>query len=73
MSDEPNTAAATAEPLRAVVRIYEGQLHKHRDAAEQSLNALLDAEADRPRNTRRYECSPTTSTPAPAATAAPAH
>jgi transposase-like protein len=61
MSDEPNTA--TTEPLRDVIRIDEGQLHKHldevvRDSVEQTLNALLDAEANRLCHAKRYERSP---------------
>src|SRR5215469_1934401 len=63
MSDEPSTTATAAEPFRDVIRIDEGQLHKHldqvvRDSVEQTLNALLDAEADRLCNARRYEHSP---------------
>jgi transposase-like protein len=53
----------TPEPFRDVIRIDEGQLHQHldqvvRDSVEQTLNALLDAEADRLCNARRYERSP---------------
>jgi len=63
MSDEPNTTVATPAPFRDVIRIDEGQLHKHldevvRDSVEQTLNALLDAEADRLCNAQRYERSP---------------
>src|SRR5262249_8115710 len=63
MSDEPNTAGAAPEPFRDVIKIDEGQLHKHlgevvRDSVEQTLNALLDAEADRLCNAGRYERSP---------------
>jgi hypothetical protein len=52
MSDQPNTTGTMPEPFRDVIRIDEGQLHKHldevvRDSVEQTLNALLDAEADR--------------------------
>ena len=44
MSDEPNTTATATEPFRDVIRIDEGQLHKHldqvvRDSVEQTLNA----------------------------------
>jgi len=63
MSDEPNTTVTTPEPFRDVIRIDEGQLHKHldavvRDTVEQTLNDLLDAEADRLCNAKRYERSP---------------
>jgi putative transposase len=63
MSDQPNTTVTAPEPLRDVIRIDEGQLHKHldevvRDSVEQTLNALLDAEADRLCNAQRYERSP---------------
>jgi len=63
MSDEPNTTPTAPEPFRDVIRIDEGQLHKHldqvvRDSVEHTLNALLDAEADRLCNARRYERSP---------------
>ncbi len=42
MSDEPT--ATVPEPFRDVIRINEGQLHKHldevvRDSVEQTLNA----------------------------------
>jgi transposase-like protein len=51
------------EPFRDVLRIDEGQLHKNldevvRDSVEQTLNALLDAEADRLCNAQRYQRSP---------------
>jgi hypothetical protein len=44
-------AAVEDAPLADVLRIDQGQLHKHldqivRDSVEQTLNALLDAEAD---------------------------
>jgi transposase-like protein len=63
MSDEPNTTVPTPEPFREVIRIDEGQLHKYldavvRDTVEQTLNDLLDAEADRLCNAQRYERSP---------------
>src|SRR5579859_4138828 len=63
MSDEPNTTVTTPEPFRDVIRIDQGQLHKHldavvRDTVEQTLNELLDAEADRLCNAKRYERSP---------------
>jgi transposase-like protein len=63
MSDEPNTTLTTSDPFRDVIRIDEGQLHKHldavvRDTVQQTLNDLLDAEADRLCNARRYEHSP---------------
>ena len=61
MSDEPTVTAPA--PFRDVIRIDEGQLHKHldevvRDSVAQTLNALLDAEADRLCNAKRYERSP---------------
>src|SRR5262245_29463510 len=63
MSDEPNTIVTTPDPFRDVIRIDEGQLHQHldavvRDTVEQTLNDLLDAEADRLCNAQRYERSP---------------
>ena len=44
MGDEPNATATAPEPFRDVIRIDEGQLHKHldqvvRDSVEQTLNA----------------------------------
>ena len=46
-----------------LIEIDQGQLQRHvdgvvRDAVEQTLNQLLDAEADRLCNARRYERSP---------------
>jgi putative transposase len=58
-------ASAEAEEthLADVLRIDQGQLHKHldqivRDSVEQTLNALLDAEADQLCGAKRYERSP---------------
>ena len=63
MSDESNTTAPAPEPFRDVIRIDEGQLKGHldqvvRDSGEQTLNALLDAEADARCNAKRYQRSP---------------
>jgi putative transposase len=54
---------AEEAPLPDVLRIDQGQLHKHldqlvRDSVEQTLNALLDAEADQLCGAKRYERSP---------------
>jgi transposase-like protein len=51
------------EPLRDVIRIDEGQIKTHldqivRETVEQTLNTLLDAEADALCGARRYERSP---------------
>lgn len=51
------------EPVRDVLRIDQAQLHQHldrlvRDSVEQTLNALLDAEADQLCGAKRYERSP---------------
>src|SRR5215831_5844195 len=61
MSDELNPTVP--EPFRDVIRIDEGQLKGHldqvvRDSVEQTLNALLDAEADALCNAQRYQRSP---------------
>src|SRR5215471_12579252 len=58
MSDELNPTVP--EPFRDVIRIDEGQLKGHldqvvRDSVEQTLNALLDAEADALCNAQRYQ------------------
>ena len=63
MTEQPNTTETTPEPFRDVIRIDEGQLHKHldevvRDSVEQTLNALLDAEADDLCKAQRYQRSP---------------
>jgi transposase-like protein len=60
MSTEPVTGP---EPFRDVIRIDEGQLKGHldqvvRDSVEQTLHALLDAEADALCGARRYERNP---------------
>jgi putative transposase len=52
-----------AEGLGKVIRIDEGKIRDHlgemvRDSVEQTLNGLLDAEADRLCKARRYERSP---------------
>jgi transposase-like protein len=49
--------------LTEILRIDQGQLHQHldqlvRDSVEQTLNALLDAEADQLCGAQRYERSP---------------
>src|SRR6516225_3523994 len=51
------------EPLSDVLRIDQAQLHRHldqvvRDSVEQTLNGLLDAEADQLCGAKRYERSP---------------
>jgi hypothetical protein len=51
------------DTLREVVRIDDGQIRSHldqvvRESVEQTLNALLDAEADALCNARKYERSP---------------
>src|SRR5262245_29834266 len=61
MNDEVTTTAP--EPFRDVLRIDEGQLKDHldqvvRDSVEQTLNALLDAEADALCGAQRYQRSP---------------
>src|SRR5258708_7623021 len=50
------------KPLQSVVRIDEGQIQSHvnevvRNTVEETLNALLDAEADRLCGAQRYERS----------------
>jgi len=52
----------TAQPL-PMIQVDQEQIHKHlddlvRDSVEQTLNALLDAEADELCGARRYERSP---------------
>jgi transposase-like protein len=51
------------EPVRDVIKIDQAQLHQHldqivRDSVEQTLNALLDAEADQLCGAKRYQRSP---------------
>jgi putative transposase len=58
MTDQPNMSTPQPQPFRDVIRIDEGQLHKHldevvRDSVEQALNALLEAEADHLCNAQR--------------------
>jgi putative transposase len=62
---DPAALAVVAgpEPLRDVLTIDQAQLHKHldrvvRDSVEQTLNALLDAEADALCGAQRYQRSP---------------
>ena len=55
--------SATTDSFREVIRIDEGQIRSHvdqvvRESVEQTLNALLDAEADALCGARRYERSP---------------
>jgi transposase-like protein len=55
--------APAPEPVRDVIKIDEAQLTKHldqvvRDTVEQTLNALLDAEADHLCGAKRYQRSP---------------
>jgi len=50
------------KPLQSVVRIDKGQIQSHvnevvRSTVEETLNALLDAEADRLCGAKRYERS----------------
>src|SRR3954469_8538861 len=52
-----------ADSFREVIRIDDGQIKSHvdqvvRESVEQTLNALLDAEADELCGARRYERSP---------------
>jgi putative transposase len=52
-----------AAPVRDLLKIDEAQLHKHldqivRDSVEETLNGLLDAEADQLCGAKRYERSP---------------
>lgn len=56
-------ATAGADSFRAVIRIDEGQIKGHvdrvvRESVEQTLNALLDAEADALCGAKKYERSP---------------
>jgi putative transposase len=56
-------ATGRADSFREVIRIDEGQIKSHvdqvvRESVEQTLNALLDAEADALCGARRYERSP---------------
>src|SRR5262245_35991734 len=53
----------TADSFGEVIRVDEGQIKSHVDeivraSVEQTLNALLDAEADAPCNARRYQRCP---------------
>src|SRR5262249_22718541 len=55
--------ATPAQPLRDVLRLDQEQLQGHldrvvRDSVEQTLNALLDAEADQLCGAGRYQRSP---------------
>jgi putative transposase len=61
MNHEPN--ATVPEPFRDVIRLDEGQLKGHLDqvvgdSVEQTLKALLDAEADALCHAKRYQRSP---------------
>ena len=52
----------TPSPLSNVITIDDDRIKSHLDrvvrgSVEETLNALLDAEADRPCNAQRYECS----------------
>jgi transposase-like protein len=64
MDTVPDPAGGTTpDGLRDVIRIDEGQIRTHldqvvRDTVEQTLNALLDAEADALCGARRYQRSP---------------
>ena len=55
-------ATAEVKPLQSIVQIDEGRIQAHLDAVvrstvEETLNALLDAEADRLCGAARYERS----------------
>ncbi len=55
-----NTSAATDQNLSQVIKIDEARIQQHlgemvRSTVEQTLNAMLDAEADQLCNARRYE------------------
>ena len=57
-----STQSPDLKPLKSVVRIDEGQIQSHvnevvRSTVEETLNALLDAEADRLCGAKRYERS----------------
>src|SRR5262249_30472536 len=59
----PTANDPAPEVLRDVIRIDEGQIKTHldqvvRDTVEQTLNALLDAEADTLCGAKKYERSP---------------
>lgn len=60
---EPTSTNPTPDPFREVIRLDEGQVRRHvdqvvRDSVEQTLNALLDAEADELCGAARYQRSP---------------
>lgn len=55
-----STSATTEKDLSNVIKIDEGQIHQHlgemvRSTVEETLNGMLDAEADQLCNARRYE------------------
>src|SRR5215470_18789668 len=57
------TVTDTTAPTLPMIQVDQEQVHKHldelvRDSVEQTLNALLDAEADELCGARRYERSP---------------
>jgi putative transposase len=57
------TVADNVAPTLPMIQIDQVQIHKHldelvRDSVEQTLNALLDAEADELCGAGRYERSP---------------
>jgi hypothetical protein len=59
----PTASEAEPTPLSGVLQIDQAQLEKHldelvRDSVEQTLNALLDAEADTLCGAKRYQRSP---------------
>lgn len=60
---EQTTETTASKPLDNVIRIDEGQVRQHldemvRSTVEETLNALLDAEADRLCRAQRYERTP---------------
>ena len=60
-------------PLNNVIRIDDERIKGHLDrvvrgTVEETLNSLLDAEADRLCNAQRYERTERVATPAPAST-----
>ena len=63
----------STKALSNVIRIDDERIHDHlgkivRGSVEETLNALLDAEADRLCNAERYERSDAARTPGPGAT-----
>jgi hypothetical protein len=68
-----STSAAAEKTLNRIIKIDEGQVRQHlgemvRSTVEETLNAMLDAEADHLCNAQRYErgITNTSCTPKPA-------